>query len=775
MDRTMLRGPLDSSQPFVFSHERHREAMLDSWKEVHDMGLIQYACHHACAYGSKRRKSTMLAFTFHLFAEVSARCDNKHEHEPWGLLADGTFATSAEVRYPRRLCQVVASVVGRMLLEAKVNFKGVDALSTFQLTESQQQQLQAGKQSRRSAGLWTPGYRYIVQVTGPAHLVPQGGTCDAILSQDWYISGLLRCEPHLRCIPKGSKLLHCYFAAGGRCSNASQTVAADITVLRSTDIQNSDDATFFASVGVRWAPLGFVREAVNRGHPKGVAAALPKALKQAVDKHVTSDAALISKARLQWAQKWTARAAQLRADEAHLKSTLDKEVAKNVANKRILLFEEILAEMEYEDTSVSSILREGVPLVGDVQRSHVFPAQFKPAVMSVQCLRSMTPAINALVTSQTACSAEDELAGDLWTACLEEVEKGWLTPPVQAALLPKTTHASRRFPLLQKNKLRMIDDFSQSQVNSTTSVFEKPVMFAVDCVASLLVTWASDARGAWCEGDLLGKSYDLKSAYKQLAVDPASREWAFLSVWDPCKRHVALFRSLVAPFGVQSVHCFLRLSVALWAIGCRMLFLLWTVFYDDYLSFSPSLLAASADQAATLIFELTGWVFAKDGTKSTTFAKEVSGLGVAILLADLKVGNAYLANTASRKDEIVAEINCILESGKLLPTKALQLHGRMHFAMGQLYGRTGKAAVRLLSKHAHGGTGVSVDKQLRAALAELLLLIQNGAPRILNPASGTTWYIFTDASQGGAEDGNSIGLGGVLVCPLGRYKEHFSE
>ena len=98
---------------------------------------------------------------------------------------------SAEVRYPRRLCQVVASVVGRMLLEAKVNFKGVGALSTFQLTESQQQQLQAGKQSRRSAGLWTPGYRYIVQVTGPAHLVPQGGTCDATLSQDWYISGLL--------------------------------------------------------------------------------------------------------------------------------------------------------------------------------------------------------------------------------------------------------------------------------------------------------------------------------------------------------------------------------------------------------------------------------------------------------------------------------------------------------------------------------------------------------------------------------------------------------
>ena len=84
----------------------------------------------------------------------------------------------------------------------------------------------------------------------------------------------------------------------------------------------------------------------------------------------------------------------------------------------------------------------------------------------------------------------------------------------------------------------------------------------------------------------------------------------------------------------------------------------------------------------------------------------MSGLGVAILLADLKVGNAYLANTASRKDEIVAEINCILESGKLLPTKALQLHGRMHFATGQLYGRTGKAAVRLLSKHAHGRTGV---------------------------------------------------------------------
>ena len=47
--------------------------------------------------------------------------------------------------------------------------------------------------------------------------------------------------------------------------------------------------------------------------------------------------------------------------------------------------------------------------------------------------------------------------------------------------------------------------------------------------------------------------------------------------------------------------------MALWAIGCRMLFLLWTVFYDDYLSFSPSLPAASADQAATLIFEQDGY------------------------------------------------------------------------------------------------------------------------------------------------------------------------
>ena len=726
----------------------------------------------------------MLGYTHEFFAEVSALCHNDHDHEPWGQLADGSWATAAEVHYPLGLCKVVANVVCRILQASQVDFSGMDQLHDFQLATTLGQQLQSGKQSKRGAGPWTPNYKSVVHVFGPVAHAPHLQGSSLLLPEAWHLHSEFVSTPHVASIPAGSRILHCYRCKGGEGSNANSELhglgvagsGPDITALRFMPDADPGKEFLRASFGIHWTPQDFVSAALKRGHPKDAVSALPSRLKSAVDAHVNGNPLDISRARLHWAQKWTSRAVQLRADEEHLKSTLDPEVASIVSNKRILLFEELLKEMDYEDSEVGQLLRQGVPLVGEVQRSHVFPAQFKPAVMSVACLRQMSAAINATIVSQTASSASEDTAEPLWRACLEEVRKGWLAQPEPASAFPKSTVVSRRFAIMQKEKMRMIDDMSQSQLNATVTSFEKPVMLAVDSIASLLVTWLTEARNSWCEGDLQGKSFDLKSAYKQMAVAAGSKEWSLLAVWNTDLREVAFFRSRVAPFGsIQSVFCFLRLSMALWAIGCSQLNLAWTVFYDDFLLFSPTALTTSSDQAATMLFDLTGWVYAREGSKNTVFAKEVAGLGIQILLSEMSLGRACLANTPARKEEILSELRTILSEGRLTSAKALQLHGRMHFAMAQLYGRSGKVAVKQLIKHAYDSTGVTLKATLRDALSELVWHMETGSPRELTRGSSETFLVFTDASQAGEMDDSSLGVGGVVLDNSGNYVAFFSE
>jgi hypothetical protein len=55
----------------------------------------------------------------------------------------------------------------------------------------------------------------------------------------------------------------------------------------------------------------------------------------------------------------------------------------------------------------------------------------------------------------------------------------------------------------------------------------------------------------------MGRSFDLKSAYKQLAISPNSLSYAFVAVHNPDKGRAEVFQLLAAPFGAtRSVYSF---------------------------------------------------------------------------------------------------------------------------------------------------------------------------------------------------------------------------
>lgn len=161
--------------------------------------------------------------------------------------------------------------------------------------------------------------------------------------------------------------------------------------------------------------------------------------------------------------------------------------------------------------------------------------------------------------------------------------------------LPDGSSISRRFGLWQKTKYRCIDDFSGSLVNATCSVYESPLLRTIDISSSLLNLWMESMNKCANRQQILGRSFDLKAAYRQLFIKADDRRHSHITVYNPTTQDVEIFQAVALPFGsVQSVYNFLRISHAIWFLGVTQLMLPWTYFYDDYLCFSSASLCDNA-------------------------------------------------------------------------------------------------------------------------------------------------------------------------------------
>lgn len=105
---------------------------------------------------------------------------------------------------------------------------------------------------------------------------------------------------------------------------------------------------------------------------------------------------------------------------------------------------------------------------------------------------------------------------------------------------------------------------------------------------------------------LLGRTFDLKSAYKQFGVDKEHAERLRIAVKRP-GGGVAFFKVLALPFGATgSVAAFLRISSAIAYVGTKGLEIPWSVFFDDYTALSPAGLENDTTFYAEALFKLLG-------------------------------------------------------------------------------------------------------------------------------------------------------------------------
>eukprot|EP00971_Amphidinium_carterae_P337743 6474736-Amphidinium_carterae.1 len=95
-----------------------------------------------------------------------------------------------------------------------------------------------------------------------------------------------------------------------------------------------------------------------------------------------------------------------------------------------------------------------------------------------------------LIAGKASSSGSDALDRTLWDDVLEEFKKGWLTDPYDLlaqlrSAIDEPVVVSRRFPLAQNEKVRAIDELSESQVNAAYAMNSKVDLMNIDVMGAL--------------------------------------------------------------------------------------------------------------------------------------------------------------------------------------------------------------------------------------------------------------------------------------------------
>ena len=169
---------------------------------------------------------------------------------------------------------------------------------------------------------------------------------------------------------------------------------------------------------------------------------------------------------------------------------------------------------------------------------------------------------------------------------------------------------------------------------------------------------------------------------------------------------------------------------------------------------------------ALSLFDILGFQYSKD--KLQPFKDKTEMLGVELDLSAVKTGTIKVRNKASRTSELSEILERILKQKKVIIKELPTTLGKLQFAEGQLWGRSGRLALSELRRHEKSGDKVAVmDNRSLDAATLLFEKLRNGKPRTIGISPKTKpFLLFTDGSLEYDElDRPIAGIGAVLMCP----------
>ena len=226
--------------------------------------------------------------------------------------------------------------------------------------------------------------------------------------------------------------------------------------------------------------------------------------------------------RLQWGidrlKHWSERRTALKEAEKKLHETMHPDVAM-VLRPKTFWSGRKCCNLLTEDVGVVQEFASGSTLVGEAEATNLWPKRFSPATMTISELRDNACKERPNLHCPWNVSSDVELWQSVWDQTLQEVESGFLVGPLDMSSIPASAPINFRFGIGQGGKIRCVDDYSKSGVNSCAQVCESPKPHTVDVLSALaLALMLGDVdRTAWRI-----RAFDLEGAYRQCAIHPSS-------------------------------------------------------------------------------------------------------------------------------------------------------------------------------------------------------------------------------------------------------------
>ena len=699
---------------------------------------------HNCTYGGLRPKRTGLLANFDI-SSLAILCDDLHEHAPWRSSTENDiyFHTSEEAAYPQLFCAAVANVLADLAVSQGFSMPPFDLFDT-QATNP----LHAKHLLRGSVGIQPRGFQF------------------SFLPSSFHDVWITQDKLPTTCLP--SQKLPSPFTKG---SSFPPELQFDDGSSSRAQFNTSVDDKRKMKVLVPISPKEYLERLSGTDHPCQLNFSAWGWYPTAIDilREKTPGEYLRFQASV--LNSILSRAKELASEERKRKFNCDEVVKKVNAKKRLCLFRELLRSIDHPDTEIVDDLETGFKLTGWLRPSNLFPKLSSPPQISTSTLESLGPQLNAAAVYRCERNSSVESAKTLLDITIDELNRGWIVEEVDAINLEEGTILSPRFIIQQGEKSRAIDDFTFSSINSTIGTSEKIVLQGVDEIASLikhLFTAGID--------DLEGRTFDMEAAYRQLAILPSERSKAVICVYDPGLNKVRGFTMATMPFGaISSVYSFLRTAAAINNVGCSLLGLPMSSYFDDFTVVTRSELSKSANLAVTTLFDVLGLNLSTSERKNIDFAKVFNALGVSFDLHK-EVGDFFrIRNTDQRICELLGRIDEVLAANKISGKEAKSLRSRLSFASAQIYGRTTASVLKDLGKYEGSKHRVKLNGNTRLLLRIMRGHLESGMARQVSFGKADVVHIFTDGSlEGDADSGLSAGLGAVLVDQHGKCIKAFS-
>lgn len=144
-------------------------------------------------------------------------------------------------------------------------------------------------------------------------------------------------------------------------------------------VMEPDDSVPGSSQWRKVKPSEFVREAFHIGRPVEVNALFPDCIRKLVDATQALSHEALARTRAAELRRWAMLAEVLKPKEYELKSVMSERITKVLENKKICLFEQLIAHAGHQDSTLASDLAAGFDLTGELPKSRVFKNNFRPA------------------------------------------------------------------------------------------------------------------------------------------------------------------------------------------------------------------------------------------------------------------------------------------------------------------------------------------------------------------------------------------------------------